>query len=86
MALTVRYFAALRDRMGRSEETLDPAKLGVSIASPAALVDWLLERDEGAEALIEPSVRVIINDEIQPRDHALADGDVIAFCPPFSGG
>lgn len=86
MALTVRYFAALRDRMGRSEEVLDTAELGAAIASPAALVDWLRERDGGAEALIEPSVRVIINDEIRPRDHALADGDVIAFCPPFSGG
>lgn len=86
MALTVRYFAALRDRMGTSEETLDTADLGTASASPAALVDWLRDRDESAAALSERSVRVIINDEIQSRDHALADGDVIAFCPPFSGG
>ena len=86
MALTVRYFAALRDRMGTSEETLDTADLGAAIASPAALVDWLCDRDGNAQALSEASVRVIINDEIRSREHALEDGDVIAFCPPFSGG
>jgi molybdopterin synthase sulfur carrier subunit len=81
MALTLRYFAALRDRMGRADEIVDaPAGDGT------ALVAWLMARDDQAEALAHPSVRLIINDEIAPRSTALKDGDTIAFCPPFSGG
>ncbi|WP_339743842.1 MoaD/ThiS family protein [uncultured Maricaulis sp.] len=82
MALNIRYFAALRDRMGMAEQSVDhgAGKTG------DALVAWLISRDPAALALTEPSVRLIINDEIAPRSQALRDGDTIAFCPPFSGG
>ena len=82
MALNIRYFAALRDRMGMAEQSVDP-KAGIT---GDALVAWLITRDPAAQALTEPSVRLIINDEIAPRSLALRDGDTIAFCPPFSGG
>lgn len=81
MTLTLKYFAALRERMGRAEETVDAAP-----ETAADLVAWLVERDAGAEALAHPSVRLIINDEIAPRTTPLKAGDIIAFCPPFSGG
>jgi molybdopterin synthase sulfur carrier subunit len=81
MALTLKYFAALRDRMGLADETVDaPAQNG------AALIDWLVARNAQAEPLSHPSVRLIINDEIAPRTTVLKDGDTVAFCPPFSGG
>jgi sulfur-carrier protein len=82
MALNIRYFAALRDQMGRSEQTLDT----LPAATGDALVDWLASQDPAATALTHPSVRLIINDEIAPRSQPLRDGDTIAFCPPFSGG
>jgi molybdopterin synthase sulfur carrier subunit len=82
MALQIRYFAALRDAMGRSEQNLDT----VPAATGAALIDWLIARDPAAQALARPSVRLIVNDEIAPRSQTLQDGDTIAFCPPFSGG
>lgn len=82
MALTIRYFAALRDRMGTAEQSVDhsPGATGESIIAS------LIAADPAAQALAHPSVRLIVNDEIAPRDCALHDGDTIAFCPPFSGG
>ncbi|WP_417491120.1 MoaD/ThiS family protein [Maricaulis sp.] len=82
MALNIRYFAALRDAMGRSEQTLDT----LPAATGEALIDWLARQDPAASALAHPSVRLIINDAIAPRSQPLRDGDTIAFCPPFSGG
>ncbi|MBO6798531.1 MoaD/ThiS family protein [Maricaulis sp.] len=81
MSLTVRYFAALRERMGTAEEAVDtPATTGTE------LIAWLIERDSRANVLEHPSTRIIVNDEIVSRKHALKAGDVVAFCPPFSGG
>lgn len=81
MSLTVRYFAALRERMGTAEEAVDtPATNGTE------LIAWLIERDKLADVLNHPSTRMIVNDEIVSRSHALKAGDVVAFCPPFSGG
>jgi len=81
MALTLNYFAALRDRMGTAEETIE-----ADAATPRALVEWLIRRDEHAEPLGHGSVRFIVNDMIATADTPLRDGDRIAFCPPFSGG
>tara|TARA_R110000868_G_scaffold102358_1_gene281860 strand:+ start:182 stop:430 length:249 start_codon:yes stop_codon:yes gene_type:complete len=82
MALTIRYFAALRDKMGTDALVVDH----IADTDGARLVDWLIARDPAAQALAHPSVRLIINDEIAPRSQSLQDGDTIAFCPPFSGG
>lgn len=81
MALSVRFFAALRDRMGRPEQTLETLP-----ANGDALIALLLAKEERADALNHPSVRIIINDEIADRTTPLKAGDTIAFCPPFSGG
>ncbi|MGK0266646.1 MAG: molybdopterin converting factor small subunit [Maricaulis sp.] len=82
MALTIRYFAALRDAMGIAEQTVEylPGING------GGLAEWLIARNSAAKPLAHPSVRLIVNDEIAPRSQALHDGDTIAFCPPFSGG
>lgn len=79
--LHIRYFAALRDQMGMSEESLE-----TNAATPEALIAELRARDNRADLLAEPFVRIIINDEIAREDAALKPGDTIAFCPPFSGG
>jgi len=81
MTLTVRYFAALRDQMGKAEEEVE-----YDASTPRQLIDWLTERDGRAALLGEPFVRIIVNQDIVAADHALNPGDDIAFCPPFSGG
>ena len=49
MSLTVRYFAALRERMGTAEEAVDtPATTGTE------LIAWLIERDSLANVLEHP--------------------------------
>lgn len=83
MRITVKYVAALRDRMGRPEDVID---LPEDLADSEALVAHLRETDAAAEALAHPSVRLIRNDTIVPRPAPLADGDTLAFCPPFTGG
>ncbi|WP_300543576.1 MoaD/ThiS family protein [Maricaulis sp.] len=83
MKLTVRYVAALRDRMGRAEADLD---LPEGIADSEALIGHLRAAEPAAEALSHPSVRLILNDAIVPRPAPLSDGDTLAFCPPFTGG
>jgi len=83
MPITIRYVAALRDRMGRAEDVLD---LPPGIADSDALVAHLRASRPEADMLAHPSVRLIRNEDIVPRPAPLADGDTIAFCPPFTGG
>ena len=83
MRITVKYVAALRDRMGRAEETID---LPDGVADSEALIAHLSESDAAAQTLAHPSVRLIRNDAIVPRPAPLAAGDTLAFCPPFTGG
>ncbi|WP_203290630.1 MoaD/ThiS family protein [Maricaulis parjimensis] len=83
MKITIRYMAALRDRMGQSECVLD---LPDTITDSAALTAHLRAADPAAEALEHPSIRLIRNDEIVAKPVALETGDTLAFCPPFTGG
>ena len=69
--------------MGCNEHQIDFAE---EMASLDGLTDHLAKHDERAPVLAHPSVRLIINDEIVPRDTVIKDGDTVAFCPPFSGG
>jgi sulfur-carrier protein len=79
------YFAWLRTRIGKAEETLDPPG---SVTSVAELVEWLKARGPAyAEALKNPKlVRVAINREYVTFDHAVKPGDEIALVPPVTGG
>ena len=83
MTVTLRFVAALRDRMGEAERHIT---LPDTITDSDGLVAHLREQDSAAEALAHPSVRLILNDLITPRPCPLKDGDTLAFCPPFTGG
>jgi molybdopterin converting factor subunit 1 len=84
-ALRVRYFAALRDALGREEERVPVAGEGLRLA---ALRDLLLERHgEAAGALAAPGVRVAVNQAFAESDDPwLVPGDEVAFLPPVTGG
>ena len=83
--LKLLYFASLRERMGRGEETL-PAPPGVRTVGD--LIGWLLRRDPaGAAAFAHASlVRAAVNQEVATPATAISDGDEIAFFPPVTGG
>jgi molybdopterin synthase sulfur carrier subunit len=77
--LTVRYFAAFRERAGTDEET-------ISIAANTArdVFELLKNRHGSAEPLRH--CKVAINDEMADWDSPVGDGDVILLFPPVAGG
>lgn len=81
ITIVVRYFAAHRDITGCSSETLTLD----SGATVGALWEMLTER---YPRLAGYSGRLLfaVNQEFASPDHALHDGDEVAFIPPVSGG
>lgn len=79
------YFAWLRAKIGKAEETVEPP---ANVTNVAALVDWLKTRGPGfAEALKNAKlVRVAVNREYVGWDHKLRAGDEVALFPPVTGG
>ncbi|WP_300531109.1 MoaD/ThiS family protein [Maricaulis sp.] len=82
MALQIRFFAALRDEMGRAEDVLDAA-LADKVTD---IIAHFKSADEKGWVLAEPFVRIIVNGTVATPQTPVTDGDEIAFCPPFSGG
>ena len=76
MEVTVRLFAQLRERAGRSEVSLE-------LPEGARVADALRELDDLADGL--PLV-MAVNREYAGDDHVLAPGDELALIPPVSGG
>ena len=78
MKVIVRHFAALRERRGASEETLDrPA--GITVGA------LYTELFPPSSAGVMPAL-FAVNREYAPRDQVLVDGDEVAFIPPLGGG
>jgi sulfur-carrier protein len=85
MTITLRYFAWIRERIGKSEETLDvPAE----IASVADLVAWLKTQGPEYAAAFERAevIRAAIDHTHVQRDARLVGAREVAFFPPVTGG
>jgi molybdopterin synthase sulfur carrier subunit len=83
--MKVLYFAWLRQKVGRGEETIS---LPTTVRTVAALVAWLKARSPGHAAAFAniKAVRVAVNQEFADWNAAIAEGDEIAFFPPVTGG
>ena len=83
--MKVRYFAWVRERVGRAEEDIDPP---AGVTSVADLMAWLAARDEGyAAAFVEPHViRAAIDRDHVDHDTPIGNAREIAFFPPMTGG
>ena len=80
MRVTVRLFARLRDIAGAAELVRDVAP-GATIGSV-----WReLAREFPDLAGYERSISTAVNADYARMDHAIGDGDEIAFLPPVSG-
>ncbi len=79
------YFASLKDRIGRSEESLD---LPEQIDSVDSLIDHLsaLHGDEWSTIINGSTVLVAVNHEMSDRSALVKEGDEVAFFPPVTGG
>jgi len=81
MDLRVRFFAMLRDAAGTEEcwVILGPGARGADAKT------ILAERYPRLAGLIEYA-RLAVNQEYQPWETSLHDGDELALIPPVSGG
>lgn len=83
--IKLRYFAWVRERVGKAEEEIEaPA----GIATVADLMAWLASRDENyAYAFENPKVIRAAIDRNHVRAEARIEGaGEIAFFPPMTGG
>jgi len=82
--MKVLYFAWVRERIGKAEETIDPP---ASVHTVAELMQWLKGRgEEYAHAFEKPVIRAAIDHTHVKADAAIAGAREIAFFPPMTGG
>jgi molybdopterin synthase sulfur carrier subunit len=81
----VRYFAWVRERIGKPEEEIEPP---ADIATVGDLIAWLSRRgDEYAHAFENPRVIRAAIDRAHVRpDTAIVGAREIALFPPMTGG
>lgn len=85
MKLHVLYFAALRERLGRSREEMDVA---AAVSTVGELKAHLIARGEPwSSALTEMRrLRVAVNQAMASDATPLAEGAEVALFPPVTGG
>lgn len=77
MTITIKFFASLREQVGRAEDHLQAdGPLSVAEAWSRACPGMALPEH----------VLAAVNMEYAPRDHPVRDGDEVAFFPPVTGG
>jgi len=83
--MKVKYFAWVRERVGKSEETLEPPE---NVRTIEDLMGWLARRGETyAHAFETPkAIRAAIDHAHVGPDAAIAGAREIAFFPPMTGG
>jgi molybdopterin converting factor subunit 1 len=80
--VTVLYFAAVRERLGRDREELE---LPAEIADVGAFSEWLESTHPPLKGTLA-QCRLAVGEEFRKSTHALETGDVIAVIPPVAGG
>lgn len=78
-AVTILYFAHLRDQRGLESERVETAA-----ATARELYRELARRHR--LTLPEGALAVAVNEAMTGWDAAIADGDTVVFLPPVSGG
>jgi molybdopterin synthase sulfur carrier subunit len=83
--MKLKYFAWVRERVGKAEETLEPP---ASVRTVDELIAWLAQRGESyAHAFETPRViRAAIDHAHVKPDTIIAGAREIAFFPPMTGG
>lgn len=83
--VTIFYFAALREQMGRETETV---RLPAQPITVEALVRELRQKNVGMNEVFaaSPRIRVAINQTLATFQDTVKPGDELAFFPPMTGG
>lgn len=77
MSIKVRYFASLREKLGRVEETLTPEGIHT-------VADLWKAVNEGKP--LPETILCAVNMEYADPATPVRDGDEVAFFPPVTGG
>lgn len=85
MALSLLYFAWVREAVGTGAEQVSPPE---AVRTVGDLIAWLAGRSEGhAAAFAEPAkLRAAIDQAFVPLDAPLGDAREVAIFPPVTGG
>ena len=85
MNVKLRYFAWVRERVGRPEETV---AVPAGVSTIAELMTWLASRGEEYAYAFENRnvIRAAINQSHVRADATIKDAAEIAFFPPMTGG
>ena len=83
--MKVKYFAWVRERVGKAEETIEPP---ATVRTVEELIAWLSGQGEAyAYAFEKPTVIRTANDHTHVKsDAAIGGAREIAFFPPMTGG
>ena len=83
--MKVKYFACVRERIGKAEEIVEPP---ASVRTDEDLIAWLARQGETyAHAFETPRViRAAIDHAHVKSDTMIAGAREIAFFPPMTGG
>jgi sulfur-carrier protein len=83
--MKVKYFAWVRERVGKAEEIVEPPP---NVRTVGELIAWLSRRDDAyAHAFEVPKViRAAIDHTHVKPDAMIAGAHEIAFFPPMTGG
>lgn len=76
MSITVRFFASIRERLGKEQDTIDSK--GITCAADV----W----KRSAHMPLPDNTLVAVNMEYARPDQPVRDGDEVAFFPPVTGG
>jgi len=77
MSIKVRYFASLKESVGRSEDELE-------FAGVISVVDVWKRLNQGGE--LPENILAAVNMDYVSFDHLVNDYDEVAFFPPVTGG
>jgi len=76
MSITVRFFASVRERLGKTQEIIDSA--GINNVADV----WM----QSARTAMPGNLLAAVNMEYARPDEPVRDGDEVAFFPPVTGG